>query len=215
MADDNWRLSAAFWSKVDVTGGPTRNGCWLWRGGKQHSGYGMVRGREFPERLAHRMAYTLAFGPIPAGMWVLHHCDTPSCCNPRHLYLGDHARNTRDMVDRRRSRGGKPSALTASEREAIRVLGSRLSQRDIAARYGVGKATVARLVRGATRYPKYAASGTRNGRARLTPAIARAIRERYAAGGVTQSELGAEFGVNQTAISDVVRGVTWRDDAQG
>jgi predicted transcriptional regulator len=38
----------------------------------------------------------------------------------------------------------------------------------------------------------------------------RDIRNRYAAGGVSQQKLADEYGVNQTKISDVVCGRTWK-----
>jgi hypothetical protein len=46
--------------------------------------------------------------------------------------------------------------------------------------------------------------------ARLTADKARIIRERYAAGGVTQAQLGAILGVSEAAVSDVLRGRTWK-----
>lgn len=54
------------------------------------------------------------------------------------------------------------------------------------------------------------AENTRRGRsAKLTPAQVGEIRERYAAGGITQTQLAVEFGVRQTSISNIVREVTW------
>lgn len=52
-------------------------------------------------------------------------------------------------------------------------------------------------------------SGEHNGRAKLTWEIVELIRTRYTTGDATQQELALEYGVNQTVISDAVRGVTW------
>lgn len=48
-------------------------------------------------------------------------------------------------------------------------------------------------------------------RRKLTPEQARAIRTRYAAGGVTLAELAREYGVSLTAVGQVTAGRTWRD----
>lgn len=55
--------------------------------------------------------------------------------------------------------------------------------------------------------------GESNPQARLAWPAVRDIRGRYAAGGVSQRALAAEFGVTQTLISQIVRGVIWRDEA--
>lgn len=47
---------------------------------------------------AHRMAYELVIGPIPDRLFCLHHCDTPLCVRPDHLFLGDHKANMIDMM---------------------------------------------------------------------------------------------------------------------
>lgn len=47
--------------------------------------------------------------------------------------------------------------------------------------------------------------------AKLTPAQVRHIRRVYAAGGVRQVDLAAQFGVTQRVISLVVRGETYKD----
>ena len=72
-----------FWSQV-VKG----DRCWEWQGLKFGNGYGMFSawGQGF---LAHRVAYTLAIGPIPAGMTIDHvrvkGCTSRACVNPDHL----------------------------------------------------------------------------------------------------------------------------------
>src|SRR5215203_4615013 len=81
-----------FWSKVDKN-----QACWLWTGGKCSGGYGKFMWGNI--KAAHRLAYEYCNnGPIPAGLFVLHKCDTPACVNPEHLYLGTHEDN---MADRR------------------------------------------------------------------------------------------------------------------
>lgn len=57
------------------------------------------------------------------------------------------------------------------------------------------------------------ARGEGQPQARLTAAAVLVIRTRYAAGGVSQQALADQYGVNQTTISRVVRGVKWREAA--
>jgi hypothetical protein len=60
-------------------------GCWLWTGARTADGHGAlhISGKTY---YVHRLAYELWVGPIPERMWILHRCDTPLCCNPKHLY---------------------------------------------------------------------------------------------------------------------------------
>jgi hypothetical protein len=80
--------------------------CWLWTGARNAGGYGRIKAEYGFDLLAHRLAYALHVGRSPGTAHVLHHCDTPPCCNPAHLYEGDNARNVADRVSRGRSRGG-------------------------------------------------------------------------------------------------------------
>lgn len=69
------------------------SGCWLWVGGRTAQGYGetFVNGRV---RYAHRVAYELHVGPIPAGLQLDHRCRVRSCINPRHLEPVTNRENT-------------------------------------------------------------------------------------------------------------------------
>lgn len=53
------------------------------------------------------------------------------------------------------------------------------------------------------------AHGERQGGHKLTEAEVRDIRAVYANGGISQRELGAAYGVDQSNISSIVRGKTW------
>lgn len=60
-----------------------QTGCWVWQ---RHpvGGYGnhTVNGKE---QRAHRVAYSLVYGEIPAGLVVDHLCRNKLCVNPKHL----------------------------------------------------------------------------------------------------------------------------------
>lgn len=100
-----------FWAKVDRTGA-----CWLWVAGVDRRGYGRFWARGH-QHGAHREAYRLTYGEIPDGLFVCHRCDTPLCVRPSHLFLGSHAENMQDMVQK--GRGSKsahgPTAMNATK----------------------------------------------------------------------------------------------------
>lgn len=80
-----------FWSKVDY--GDT---CWSWLGSVRGKGYGQFGIEANHIEDAHRVAYRLAYGPIPEGVLVCHKCDNPNCVRPDHLFLGSHRDNLLD-----------------------------------------------------------------------------------------------------------------------
>lgn len=95
------RLTAEQALERNVQRGPS-DGCWEWRGRRNHSGYGLIRVGDAKAVLVHRYAYQTWVGSIPAGLYVCHHCDNPSCCNPAHLFLGTDLDNIRDMQQKNR-----------------------------------------------------------------------------------------------------------------
>lgn len=79
----------------------TESGCWIWVGSHTTAGYGRI----YVARravMAHRASYAVKHGEIPSGKIICHKCDTPSCVNPDHLFVGTHKDNSQDMVRKNR-----------------------------------------------------------------------------------------------------------------
>lgn len=95
---------AAFWSRVDRR---ADDECWPWTGPGKVGGYGGVSVASLRGPIAaHRIAFGLANNGIPDGLYVLHTCDNPPCCNPAHLWAGTHLENMLDMRTKGRSSAG-------------------------------------------------------------------------------------------------------------
>lgn len=115
-------LPDRFWSKVAIAG---PDDCWLWTAGLAKSGYGMIGVGRPSDRIesSHRIAWTLANGPIPGGLYVLHRCDVRRCCNPAHLFLGTHADNMRDVAEKGRWRtAAREARMARGERHGNAIL---------------------------------------------------------------------------------------------
>jgi len=128
-------------------------GCWIWMGCLEEHGYGEFKGEKTKER-AHRVSWKLFRGPIPTGIWVLHHCDVPACVNPHHLFLGTHADNSADMVRKGRGRapvGEESVACKVTDAQAIEIILSGESQGTLVKRYGVSQSLISQLQLGQCR----------------------------------------------------------------
>lgn len=112
------------------------SGCWTWGGPRNDSGYGIleVAGRH---HRVHRVVYEYCVAPLSDQSLVLHHCDNPPCCNPAHLYAGDHHDNMIDCLVRER----QPTVILSADMvRQIREMATgpaRRSRRAIAGRLGV------------------------------------------------------------------------------
>lgn len=140
-----------FWRKVKKQRGKR---CWLWAGSTDKDGYGWFSG--FGQVKAHRASFVLHFGAIPKGRHVLHHCDTPSCVKPDHLYTGTNLDNANDRKERGRGKWASGEAngqarLTRSQVARVRRLRSRgLTHQAIADRFGVSRTTITNILSGKT-----------------------------------------------------------------
>lgn len=127
------------------------SGCWEWTGTRhRHAGYGQFR--LGPKMIyAHRASWVIYNGQPPQGLHILHRCDNRLCVNPGHLFLGTNDENMADMVAKgrqaQRERHGR-SKLTGEQVKAIRGLGGKMLQREIAAMFGIRQQQVSHILRG-------------------------------------------------------------------
>lgn len=166
-----------FWEKVQKT-----DKCWLWTGSLHRQGYGMIQGSsEGKIVLAHRVSWEIHYGPIPDRLSVLHHCDTPGCTRPDHLFLGTQSDNMNDMVQK-----GRHAARTHPERVPR---GDRSGSRT---------------------HPERLPKGTEHWNAQVTEEDVRAIRRLYVPRRVTHEALAQRFGISATQVRRIVTRRRWK-----
>ena len=73
-------LEPRFWSHVREWDGD----CWRWGAQVDAKGYGRFSRGAGRGGYAHRMAYTLARGPLPPGTRLANRCGECACVNPEH-----------------------------------------------------------------------------------------------------------------------------------
>lgn len=148
-----------FWLKVDKK---SPNECWLWKNGTKN-GYGLTSldGRQL---YAHRIAKFLETGEWTE-LYTCHDCDTPLCCNPKHLFIGTSNDNNQDKIKKGRQpkgethylrrcpekirRGEQSGYVKLTEIKVKEIRGLYVAgwlQRDIAVKYGLSQQTVSDII---------------------------------------------------------------------
>ena len=125
------------------------SGCWLWTGATTPTGYGKITASTGVTTYAHRLSWVLRHGEIPSGAYVCHKCDTPSCINPDHLFIGMAQDNSKDAVLKGRNAFGsrvKSSKLSASQ--AMVIFMATGTCKKLAEEFGVSASTVSLIRRG-------------------------------------------------------------------
>ena len=130
-------------------------GCWLWTGGTNEHGYGIIGlgSRADGVAKAHRVSWEIHNGKIPQGLVVMHKCDTPACVNPDHLALGTMRDNSRDMSIKGRARtpdnrGTKATWAKLTEANVAEIRTRELTGVQYAKMFGVSKSAIYEIWRG-------------------------------------------------------------------
>lgn len=113
-------LADRLWSKVTIG---HADECWPWTGAKDKNGYGRIQvmtNGKWGTQLAHRVAYKLTKGDLPADLGLCHRCDNPPCCNPDHHFPGTQLDNMNDAKLKSRVRNSTNGHLQSLKTHCIR-----------------------------------------------------------------------------------------------
>jgi hypothetical protein len=129
--------------------------CFLWQGCKGSRGYGTLAVGKRNKESAHRLAWALANKSAPpAGMHVMHSCDTPACVNPAHLSIGTAADNQRDCSRKGRknvARGSRHKSAKTTEGQMVRaaqLFAQGMTYRCISGRLGISRWSLIKTLQG-------------------------------------------------------------------
>jgi DNA-binding transcriptional regulator YiaG len=141
--NEKHKLMKRFWLK---TVKDPDTGCRNWTAALNSAGYGVI-GIKKKVRYAHRIAWELLNGCVPAGLFVCHHCDNRKCVNPKHLFLGTNQENAQDMSRKGRAPFQKIS-LAQSKQIRQMYTNCNISQRKLARVFGVSKWLLQSILKG-------------------------------------------------------------------
>lgn len=146
-----WPLSAGERFDKKVRKSRSANGCHVWIGSANKTGYGRFWNGERLV-LATHFSYERAVGPVPAGLFVLHRCDNPPCVRPEHLFIGTKIDNHLDMMSKGRgpdyARGEASNNARLTDEEVRQIRASPGPLRLLAERFGVSITQLSRIRRG-------------------------------------------------------------------
>ncbi len=187
-----------FNSFVDRSAGP--NACWPWHGELGNYGYGLFR-----KLRANEIAFALENdGDRSAGQQPK--CGYNACCNPKHMQ----EQNSDEPIGEAKpvAQIEKPSAPAAPAVEESIALSTKEPRRSESAEHwerltADPEAPPLEI----KKLPPFVNADKLkpSKKPRISDETATAIREAYAAGGVSQSAVAKQFGVTQAQVSRIVR----------
>jgi len=200
------KLIDRFLSKVNIIF--EENGCWEWIGPRPGGRYGRFHyGGRYAS--AHRFSYSMFYGDIPDGSYILHRCDNMRCVNPAHLFLGDARSNAVDMVRKGRSPRQK---LNVCDVEKIRALLGRYEHGDyvrIGEMFGVHKDVISNIHKGLRWGHVSGTCDTGNKSRKLDETQVAEIKRAFLSG-ATNKQIAEKYGVSRRNIANIRAGDTWK-----
>lgn len=148
-----------FWARINRKG-PTQDHmvtpCHVWTGRLEESGYARIRQSNRERIFVHRAVWLLVRGPIPEGLFVLHHCDLRHCVNAEeHLFLGTTEDNAQDMLQKGRgnkAKGASHGLAKRTEEEIVSLLreyeAGGMTVGELSKKYDLSHAQTSRIVSG-------------------------------------------------------------------
>jgi len=193
-----------FWSHVDKRGDDE---CWEWQAAKDKYGRGKFT-LNHSTFLSNRLAYFISHGSIDDALGVLHTCDHPFCCNPRHLFQGTQLDNIRDMMRKGRQNFDNlhhygndhwtrkhPELLKRGDEHWSHLHPERAARGD---------------KNGMRLHPERVLRGEQSGPAKLTNEQVKSIRS-LRKDGLTYTVLSKMFKTSISNIQRIIVGVIWKD----
>lgn len=193
----------------------SETGCWEWTGTKRN-GYGLMW-FESKTRSAHRVSYEAFKGPIPTGLHILHRCDNPGCINPAHLRAGTIKENAidRETRGRRDVKGEQIGTSKLTEQQVSEIKASSLSNKALAAQYGVRPTHIWRIRSGESwAHVSLPTASHIDGRGKVKLTLEQALAIKNADVSVSHGVLAAKYGVSASTICQIRAGRTWKNLSQ-
>lgn len=148
---NNEPISVWFWKMLDIK---REDECWEWQGYRQGLvgfEYGFVQSKELGSNkrvgAAHRVAYELTTGEkLSFSDHILHSCDNPPCCNPKHLSKGDATTNAKDtMAKSRHPHGETMHNARLTVEDVLRIRNCDATNKQLARTFGVSYNTITNI----------------------------------------------------------------------
>jgi hypothetical protein len=181
-----------FWSHVDIRG---TDECWPWKAFINRHGYGVfsyAHGKKMP---ASRFALATVIGWIPGELYACHHCDTPVCCNPSHIFAGTPKDNIQDALAKGRIKARKPKPpkeVKVKEPRPPKVPKPK------------GRPKLDPALKAPRKYKPKPRKPPRIGGLRITPDMVLEIRKQWWYEQKPRSEIAVQFRISEGSVSQVV-----------
>lgn len=191
------------WAGIDVG---DEDDCWFWKRSCDRDGYGIFTHRRI-HYVVTRIMYYYTHGVDPQNDQVCHICDTPSCCNPKHLWLGTQRENVHDSMVKGRAAdtaGEQNGHACLTGQDILMIRNSNQSSVQLAEYFDVSERHISRIQTGENWSHVGGPVRARVPARKLTPDQVQEIRTLYATGEYTKSALGRQFGVSHTHIRRLV-----------